>query len=151
MSNVRESRRIILMLQLLILLISVLWFAFPRKADAQAACSADYTSLSVLGVGKSSDAALFESVAGWQLDPDRYQDAIGRPIASIQLETDGTKEGRVYTLVYDSRANWDEVVVFTYSYERLFESRGELHNHPDCGGGTLARTDYDALIAALES
>lgn len=149
MSNIRESRRMIPVLQLLILLVSALWFASASRGNAQAACSADYDSLSILGVGKSTDETVLESVEAWKLDGSRYEEAIGRPIASAQIETDGTKAGRCYLLVYESRADADAVVVFTYSFQRLFETRGDLHNHADGNSGTLPRADYDALIAVL--
>lgn len=124
-----------------------------RAADD--ACTA-FTSVSVRGSGLhlySESADVLDSISAWDFDTSRWQEAVGRPIYQMRLETDGNKEGKRFLLIYESSQDWDAVVVFAYSWERLFgdHADSDLKNHPDCASGTLARADLDTLLAALSS
>lgn len=125
-------------------------------ARAQDDTCAAFTSVSVRGSGvrlHSEDADVLDSIAAWEFDTSRWQEAVGRPEYTLYLQTDGSKEGRRYLLVYPSRADAESVVVFAYSWERLFgdHADSDLHNHPNCSSGALPRSNIDTLLAALSS
>lgn len=135
-------------------LLALLTFAADRvvvAAQEVSPCFLPLTSIRTIRGWETANPDLLEQVNGWQLDESRYEEAIGRPVAMLYGATDGTRAGRRYFLIYDSRSDSDSVVVFRYTFERMFgdHADADLHNHPDCGTGTLPRAVYDAVLSAM--
>jgi hypothetical protein len=147
MSSIRESKR--LTLGLLALLLLLLFVAAQRgQLQAASACDAPLTSLYILQADTTVSAEGVAAANEWVLDGSRYQEAYGRPEYTIYGRTDTTRAGRRYLLVYPSSADADAVVVFDFTYDRMFGKHDdpELRHHPDCAGGVMDRSNLDALL-----
>lgn len=149
-------RKLTLALALFCLVLALLFAGLLYEVNADAACSA-FTSVSVRGSGirlHSESTVLLEVIANWELDGDRYTEAIGRPEYTLYLYTDEahTVENKEIMLIYPSRVDDSAVVVFHYTFERMFGDHvdPDLHNHPNCRSGSTERANMDVLIAAIQ-
>lgn len=137
-------------------LLTLALFVFRFAAPVQAFPCNGFTALSMRGEGiphrlTTTDADVLRAVEAWDRDAQAYVNLYGAPLWYLRMETDGTREGRRYMLIYPDRADESRVVAMIYTYERMFGDHADpqLHWHGDCDSGEIDRADVDALIAAL--
>lgn len=107
----------------------------------------------------SADPALMREIMGWQFEigftSDWYTSEppiVLQPEGGFRFETDGTREGRVYMIIFGDRVDPNIVYPAIFSYTRIFGDHEDkdLHNHPDLGWWSMERANVDALLEALE-
>lgn len=152
--------RILLVVIIALLLFSVRADAFPAICDAPYTWGSNYREQL-----STDDENLLAEVKAWELTGEEYVNAYGYSIYRLIFETDpavedhsyrpfeGENDTRIAMWIYNDRTDEDRVIVFVYTYWRMYGDHDDpdLHNHPDCPSGAMDRENVLALMERMDA